>query len=413
MTQADRRDRDFDIVVFGATGFTGQLVAEYLLDNGGSDLRWALGARSESRLRDVRDRLAERFPAAADLELVIADSHDRTSLDAMTSRTAVVASTVGPYDVHGRELVAACVENGTDYCDITGEPQFVRAMIDTHHDEAERRGVRIVHCCGFDSIPSDLGSFLVQEAHRERYGKPATNLRGDVVRLRGKPSGGTVASVANLVDAVKEDPGLRKVLASPYSLNPPDRREGPRRQGQLGIGRGPYGWTAPFIMATMNEKVVFRSHALRFPQSSDFDYVEVSSFGEGPAGLARAAASLGTFAGLGLGLGVKPIRRVLLGNALPNPGEGPSREEIEAGAFEIRITATTPDGALVCAVAGDLDPGYGETSKMLGESALVLALDSPAETFGGGVLTPSTAMGGALVERLRSANMRLDVTAKT
>ena len=204
---------------------------------------------------------------------------------------------------------------------------------------------------------------------------------------------------------------MATVLVSPYSLNPPERRDGPRKMGQKGIGRGPFGWTAPFVMATMNEKVVYRSHALLYPDLTTFDYVEVSSFGAGAAGFARAAGSLGALAGIGVGLGVGPLRRALLGKALPKPGEGPTREEIEAGAFELRVTVDSPDGPIVCAVAGDLDPGYGETSKMLGESALTLALDAPDPTLPGGVLTPSTALGTAFAERLRSAGIRCDVSS--
>ena len=287
------RSREFDIVLWGATGYTGQLVADYLARNyldGETGLRLALAGRNEEKVRRVAADIGE-----PELPILIGDSFDGASLDAMASRADVVISTVGPYAKYGAELVAACVRNGTDYCDLSGETQFVRAMIDAHQQEAERTGARIVHCCGYDSIPSDLGTLMVQDAFEERHGKYASEVKMAAVDMRGAFSGGTVASMMNIVDELKENPSIRKVLGDPYALNPkgvrgPDKGDqaGARYDQDLGM------WTAPFIMAAINTRVVRRSHALMgLPWGDGFRYSEVMGTGKGPKGLSRALSVAG------------------------------------------------------------------------------------------------------------------------
>jgi short subunit dehydrogenase-like uncharacterized protein len=407
-----------DVVIWGATGFTGRLVAEYLSERaGGGKLRLALAGRDRGKLELLREELVRIEASASELPLIVADSHDRASLDAMVRETAVVCSTVGPYALHGRELVAACVEAGVDYCDLTGEVQFIRAMIEEHHAAAERSGARIVHCCGFDSIPSDLGTWMLQQAAIERHGAPLDRVTFVLGASRGSFSGGTVASMINVVSEAGRDRETRRVLSDPYALNPEGERSGPDRPDLVGarFDRGLGRWTGPFVMASINTRIVRRSNAiLGWPYGRDFCYSEVTGFGAGFKGRLAATA---TAAGLGAfvaALAWSPTRSVLSRLVLPKPGEGPDRAEREAGYFKIRLhgNGTSSDGRpveMVAHVAGEKDPGYGETAKMLGESAFCLAIDGDRLTSPGGILTPAAAMGGRLVERLRAAGMRFEV----
>jgi len=411
--------RRHDIVLWGATGFTGSLVAEYLVRHTAfKGTKLALGGRSRAKLETLRRRLADTEAAAAHLPLVVADSHDRTSLDAMARDTRVVCSTVGPYATYGRELVAACVQAGTDYCDLTGEVQFIRAMVDDHHADAERSGARIVHCCGFDSIPSDLGTWMLQQAAIERHGAPLQRITFVLGASRGGFSGGTVASLVNVVQEAGEDPAIRRVLTDPYALNPKGERHGPDGPdlAKPRFDRELERWTGPFVMASINTRIVRRSNALLgWPYGRDFRYREVMGFGASLKG--RLAASA-TAAGLGAfvaGLGWSPTRSLLQKLVLPDPGEGPDRAAREAGFFKIRLhgRGASADGRpveMVAHVAGTNDPGYGETAKMLGESALCLAFDADLPNQTGGVLTPASCMGTPLVDRLRAAGMRFEVS---
>jgi len=402
------RSRDFDIVLWGATGYTGQLVADYLVRNylgGDTGLRLALAGRNEDKVRAVA-----REVGAPDLPILVGDSFDSASLDAMASRAEVIISTVGPYAKYGAELVAACVRNGTDYCDLTGETQFVAAMIDAHQDEAKKSGARIVHCCGYDSIPSDLGTLMVQEAFKGRHGKYASQVKMAAVDMRGAFSGGTIASMMNIVDELKTNPGLRKVLGNPYALNPkgvrgPDKGDqtGARYDQDLGM------WTAPFIMAAINTRVVRRSHALMgLPWGEDFRYSEVMGTGKGAKGFSRAvsvAAGLVAFmASIAL-----PFTRPLVEKKLPSPGEGPSPEARAKGRFKTLLLSLGDGNAVRGVVSDKRDPGYGSTAVMLSEAALCLALEGAELDAEGGILTPATAMGVRLIERLRKAGLTLEV----
>jgi short subunit dehydrogenase-like uncharacterized protein len=401
------RSRDFDIVLWGATGYTGKLVADYLARNylgGETGLRLALAGRNEAKVRQVAIDIGE-----PELPILVGDSFDAASLDAIASRAEVVISTVGPYAKYGAELVGACVRNGTDYCDLTGETQFVRAMIDEYHEEAQKTGARIVHCCGFDSIPSDLGTLMVQEAFKERYGRYASEVKMAVGRMTGAFSGGTFASMLNIVEEMGRDPSLRKVLGNPYALNPKGVR-GPDKGDQNGVRYDEHlGWTGPFIMAAINTRVVRRSHALMgLPWGPEFRYSEVMRTGKGLKGLTRAAAFAGGIGAFVAGIAL-PVTRPLLVKRLPAPGEGPSPEERARGKFETHHVAVADGQVLRGRVADNRDPGYGSTAVMLSEAALCLALEGDQLETGGGILTPASAMGMRLVERLRNAGLTLTV----
>jgi short subunit dehydrogenase-like uncharacterized protein len=412
---------EFDLILWGATGFTGRLVAEYLARNQDTHrARWALAGRDRARLEQVRSGLAAINPACAELPVLLADARDPASLDALVARTRVIISTVGPYARYGSELVAACVRGGRDYCDLTGEVQWMRRMIDAHHTQARETGARIVHTCGFDSIPSDLGVFMLQEYMREHHGGHCSRVRFHVTRMRGGFSGGTVASLLQAVDESMADPNVRRVLGNPHALDPEPRRGTPEERDQLGVSysRELGRWTAPFVMASVNTRVVRRSNALLgYPWGKDFLYSEVSSFAPGVKGMVTAA-------GMSVGLGafmvattVPVVRRLLEKRVLPAPGEGPSAEERERGHFEVRLvgegqsTKTGRPVRLEATVAAKGDPGYAATARMLAESALCLAFDElPAQ---GGVLTPASCMGLELVERLRRAGMTFEVRELT
>ncbi|MBT8081754.1 MAG: saccharopine dehydrogenase NADP-binding domain-containing protein [Gammaproteobacteria bacterium] len=405
------KDREFDIVVYGATGFTGRLVAEYLLERYGTggDLKWAVAGRSPGKLDALRNELGE---AAADLPSVVADSGDAGTLAALAARTRVVLTTVGPYALYGSQLVAACVDAGTDYCDLAGEVQWIRAMIDRHHEQAQQTGARIVHCCGFDSIPMDIGAwFLQQEAH-QRFGSYCKSIKLYVKATKGAVSGGTVASMSNVARTAREDRSILRLLVDPYALNPEGERDGPDGRDQQGsvFDEATGSWTAPFIMASVNTRVVRRSHALAgYPWGQDFCYGETVLTGKGLGGRAKAALVSGGLAGLALGLAYAPTRALLRRVVLPDPGEGPDRKQRESGFFNLMQLGTLPDGkTLRGRITGDRDPGYGSTSKMLAEAAVCLALDNPESP--GGVLTPAAAMAAPLIERLRgNAGLTFDI----
>jgi short subunit dehydrogenase-like uncharacterized protein len=407
-------NRRFQLVLWGATGFTGRLVAAYLAEHAGPELRWALAGRSLEKLEAVRAELGASWPRARALPLLVAESNDRASLDALAREADVVCSTVGPFARYGSELVAACAALGTSYCDITGEAHFIRGTIDRHHEEARASGARIVHCCGFDSIPSDLGVLMLHDHARRAHGGRIDEASFVVKKMRGGFSGGTLASMLAIVDAAKRDPKVRRVLVDPYALAPEGERSGPEGRDRLlpSFDAEAQGFTAPFLMGPINTRVVRRTNAiLGYPYGRGFRYRESMLFPKSPLGLLGATAT-----SLGIGAFVPvaafgPTRR-LLDERLLAPGEGPSQEARERGFFDIAIHARGRTGddrpmKLVGRVVGHADPGYGETAKMLGESALCLALDTLSTR--GGVLTPASAMGMRLVERLREAGMTFEI----
>jgi short subunit dehydrogenase-like uncharacterized protein len=392
-------EREHDIVVYGATGFVGVLTAKYLAENADSDVRIALAGRSEEKLARTRDQLGVDWP------LVIADSQDRDAVAELAGSTRVVATTVGPYFKYGKPLLEACAAAGTDYADLTGEVLFMRWAIDTANDAAAASGARIVHTCGFDSIPSDIGVRLLAEAAREGGHGDLEATSFVLKRVRGGASGGTIDSLRTAVDTVKRDPASRRVLLDPYALSPDRDAEpdlGPERD-PVGPSRDErLGWLAPFFMGTVNTRVVRRSNALQgHAYGRRFRYRELMATGHGPLGAAKAAGVAGGLAGAFAGFAIPGVRQ-LLDRTLPEPGEGPSEKARERGLFEIDIHATTGSGArLRCEIRAQGDPGYKATAVMLGESALCLALDELPEAAG--VLTPATAMGPVLADRLRAA----------
>lgn len=391
----------FDLVLMGASGFTGRLVAEYLLDQYGvnGSLRWAIAGRSEQKLKALASSLG-----ADDLPVIEAESHDRASLDRLVAQTHVVCSTVGPYALYGDELVAACVASGTDYCDLTGEVPWMRRMLDRHADEAKKTGARIVHCCGFDSIPSDMGVWFAQQEAIKSFGQPLTKIRMGVEAMRGKMSGGTAASMINIIQESQQDTDVARTLKNPFALCPKGMQSGPRQPYVKGpqFDRSLNAWLAPFVMAAINTRVVHKSHALLGrPWGEGFVYDEAMMTGRGFKGRRAAWVWSLMLGGFALGASIKPIRAVMKKTILPAQGEGPTQEQRERGFFKLRFNGETSDGqTLSVRVTGDRDPGYGSTAKMLGEAAVCLATQCSKGSVEGGFWTPSTALGEALKARL-------------
>jgi short subunit dehydrogenase-like uncharacterized protein len=404
-------EREFDVIVWGATGFTGALVAEYLLAQYGVDgeLRWAIGARSAEKLEQLKKRLGSR---ASDLPVIVADSMDKPALVAMAKRTRVVLTTVGPYAKYGTPLLEACVETGTCYCDLCAEVQWLRRMMDKHEEQAKQTGARIVHCCGFDSIPSDIGVWYLQREAQRRHGAYCTDILMIVKAIKGGSSGGTAASIVNLVKETREDPEARRFVAKPYSLNPEGARIGPPVRDQQGpsYNEALKSWTAPFVMAVSNTRIVRRSNALQdFIYGKEFLYNETIVTGPGIAGWMKSSAISAGLTSLLVGAAFKPTRALLEKFVLPEPGEGPDANARSNGFFNLVHIGTLPDGSnLKLRVTGDRDPGYGSTSKMLSESAVCLAKDH--NEVGGGFWTTATAMGENLYKRLvDNAGLTFDI----
>ncbi|WP_430431029.1 saccharopine dehydrogenase family protein [Oceanicaulis sp.] len=376
-------NRDFDVVIYGATGFTGRLVAEYLSREYGKTVAWAMAGRSEDKLKTMRDEIG----APADTPLVVADASDPASLKAMAERTRAVITTVGPYQLYGEALVKACVEAGTDYVDLSGEPAWMHDIISAYGDKAKASGARIVHSCGFDSVPFDLGVYYLQEHAKAKIGKPLNRIKGRVRAMKGTFSGGTAASFAETMKRVAAEPDVLNVLINPFSLC--EGFEGPEQPA----GNKPIfeedlnAWSAPFIMAVINTKNIHRSNAMMgHAYGEDFVYDEMFLTGPGDQGEQMAIAIAKD--------------RSMQDNP-PKPGEGPSKEERETGFYDVMFTGETADGQrLTASVKGDKDPGYGSTSKMITECALALVKDVSRDQTPGGVYTPAPALGDAVIKRL-------------
>ncbi len=374
----------YDVVVYGASGYTGRLVAEYMAKQYGvgGPVRWAMAGRNKAKLEAVRDEIG----APADTPLVIADAEDPASIEAMVEAATVVCTTVGPYQLYGEPLVAACAKLGKGYVDLCGEPAWMRQMIDKYGAQAMESGARIVFSCGFDSIPFDLGVYFLQEAAKEKLGAPVPRVKGRVRAMNGAFSGGTAASFKATMVAAGKNPEIIGWLRDPFSLTPgfqgPVQPDGdtPAEDDALGM------WVAPFIMASINTKNVHRSNfLLGHPYGTDFQYDEMMITGPGDQGkqVADHLAKANPLAG-----------------DVPKPGEGPSKEEREAGNYDVLFLGIAADGRTVKAgVKGNLDPGYGSTSKMIAESAVCLAHDLASAE--GGIYTPAAILGTPLIERLR------------
>jgi len=413
-------DRVLDVAVFGATGFAGRLVAAYLAEHAPPGTRIGLAGRSRARLAEVRAGLGD---TARDWPLLVADSADPASLTALARSARVVATTVGPYQHRGLPLVAACASAGTDYADLSGEVLFERESIDRYHDLATGTGARIVHSCGFDSIPSDLGVQVLHEAASAADGGEGAGDLEDttlvVTALKGGISGGTLASATAQLDEIRAHPELRRTVGDPYALSP-DRAAEPQLGRERDLNRVRFDadlgiWVGPFVMARTNTRVVRRSNALQdWAYGRRFRYQEVTGFGSGRAAPVRAAAVTAALGALGAGLAFPRSRALLVGRVLPAAGEGPSEKTRRNGYFRIRIHARTSAGLrYVARVEARGDPGYQATAVMFGESALCLALDRDRLPGRAGVLTPATAMGPALAARLRSVGLTLSAQRQT
>ncbi|WP_374662574.1 trans-acting enoyl reductase family protein [Inhella sp.] len=403
--------KTFDLIVFGATGFTGRLVAEYLHKSGAT--RWAMAGRSLDKLAAVRDELG----LPADIPLLAADAGDATALQALVRRTKVVITTVGPYQLYGEPLATACAEAGTDYVDLCGEPLWMAQMIDKLTPLARRSGARIVFSCGFDSIPFDLGVVYLQAEAQARFGQPLREVRGRVARMKGIASGGTLASMLATVEAIRREPGLMKQMVNPFALC--EGFKGPRQPNDQTAEYDDWAdaWSGPFVMAAINTKNVHRSNALRgHPWGADFLYSERLLTGKPGAGDkgAKKAKALARFTKLqNLLLGWGPSRALLRRFVLAKPGEGPTLKQREEGHYTCWFSGKAPDGTLLRAVVkGDRDPGYGSTCKLISEAALCLAHDVNQNQTPGGVWTPGSALGLALVRRLHDrAGLSFEIAA--
>ena len=437
---SDTTPPDLDIVIFGATGFVGRLTAAYLAEQAPAGVRIALAGRNRERLEEVRAGLPD---AAAEWEIIVADASEPVTLAALAARTRVVATTVGPYVRLGMPLVEACAIAGTHYCDLTGEVLFVRQSADTWHETARETGARIVHSCGFDSIPSDLGVLVTADTVAADGAGELTETVLSVVSMRGGVSGGTIDSMRQQAILMRADAAVRAIVADPYGLSP-DRPAEPRSRGaeagaeadagaDAGAGAGALAktvwtsavrlvrrspirrdpvtghWTGPFVMAGFNTRIVRRSNALlgwRYGRA--FRYREVVDFGNSAKSPVLATGMSAGLLGLAGAMAFEPTRAVV-DRFLPKPGEGPSEENQANGRFRMVIRTTTTTGAAYrTKVGADRDPGYSGTAVMLGESALALALDGDRLPGGGGVLTPATGLGSVLVDRLIAQDFTFD-----
>ena len=392
------KSREFDIIIWGASGFTGRLVAGYIFNKYGTNgnLKWAMAGRNLAKLELVRSKVADKT-----VPIVVADSNDDESLKEMVKRAKVICTTVGPYAKYGSKLVSVCIENQTHYCDLAGEVQWIRRMIDKHHESAVANQTKIVNCCGFDSIPSDMGVYFIQKISKAKKGQIAKQIQMRVAGASGGISGGTYESLSHVNEEAHKDKNIFKVLINPYGLNPVGEQEGLDKYDLRTIvyDKASKSWIGPFVMAAINTKIVRRSNALSgYAYGKDFRYDEATLSGKGLKGRVKGFISV---IPIGLMMSAKPgsLLKRIIDKILPKAGEGPNKKQRENGFYNLRFYITYEDGSKALAkVIGDMDPGYGSTSKMLSEAAICLAKDELS--YLGGVLTPSTAMGDKLLSRL-------------
>jgi short subunit dehydrogenase-like uncharacterized protein len=395
----------FDIIIFGATSFVGQILTRYMFTQYGveGEFKWAIAGRSQNKLNELKLSLGT---TGENLDVLVADAADEVSLHALCASTRVIISTVGPYALYGESLVKTCVTLGTDYCDLTGEVQWIAKMLERYEDMAKISGARIVNSCGFDSVPSDLGVYFLQQHAKQKFGQTCSSIKMRVKKMKGAASGGTIASMTNIFKEVASNPALRKTLANPYAICPANHGNSVR---QNNMNRPQFdndfnSWVAPFVMAVINTRIVHRSNALvEDGYSQHFDYNEAMLTGKGLMGSGIAA-------GVGVGLGSFAMAAVIPATRwamekfiLPKPGEGPSLEAQEKGFYDLRFYGKTDNGQEIrCKVTGDQDPGYGSTAKMLGQAAACLAQDISKDEVEGGFWTPASIFGGKLITRLES-----------
>jgi short subunit dehydrogenase-like uncharacterized protein len=395
--------RKYDIVVFGATSFVGQILTNYMLEHYPVEgkLKWAIAGRSQTKLDELKTSLGT---AAASLPIIVADTNTSESIDALVGATKVIISTVGPYALYGEPVIKACVSQGTDYCDLTGEPQWIKKMVDRYQDVAKISGARIVHSCGFDSIPSDLGVYFLQENAKQQFGEYCSSVKMRVKSMKGAASGGTVASMMNMIKEASTDKELRKLLTNPYALCPADH---PFKLKQTDLKTLAYdsdmqAWVAPFVMAAINIRIVHRTNSLLENQyGEDFLYDEAMITGSSVLGGLGAAAFSAGMGGFMLAAVIPPSRWLMEKTILPKPGEGPSPKAQLEGYYDLRFVGKTGNGQVIRAkVTGDRDPGYGSTAKMLGQAAVCLVEDISKEDKAGGFWTPASVFGDKIIDRL-------------
>jgi short subunit dehydrogenase-like uncharacterized protein len=392
--------KKFDIIVYGATSFVGQIITRYMHQQfANGSIVWAIAGRSLTKLQQLSDSIG-----LSGIELIVADSADEDTLRQMCAQTTVVMSTVGPYALYGDLLVRVCAATGTHYCDLTGEPQWIRKMQLRHEADAIKSGARIVHCCGFDSIPSDLGVHFLQRLASEQFGQTCDRINMRVANIKGGASGGTIASMVNMVKEAVSDAELRKELKDPYSLCPPGHGfSAPQPDVKIEYDNVYGSWIAPFVMTGINTRVVHRSNAMsNNSYGAEFQYEEAVVTGQGAKGKRMARAATWGVNALMVGLAVPPLRWLLETVVLPKPGDGPNEKAQLEGSFDLVFLGSTAKGDTIgCRVTGDRDPGYGSTAKMLSQAAACLAKDVPAEVAGG-FWTPATIFGDRLIERLEA-----------
>ena len=395
--------REFDIILFGATSFVGAILTKYMLSQQplDGDVKWAIAGRSQTKLNQLKLSLGE---AAEDLPVIVADTCNPASIDAMCGATRVIVSTVGPYALYGEPVIQSCVALGTDYCDLTGEPQWIHKMLGRYEAAAKKSGARIVNCCGFDSIPSDLGVYFLQQKSNQTHRQHCNSVKMRVKAMKGGASGGTIASMLNAIKEAMQDKNIRKIIASPYALCPTDHGFKAR---QINLKSPQYdkdvqAWIAPFVMAAINVRVVHRSNALLHKQyGENFLYDEAMITGSKAKGGMSAAALTAGLGGFMLAAILPPTRWLMEKTILPKPGEGPSPRAQQDGYYDLRFIGTTQDGQTIrCKVTGDSDPGYGSTAKMLGQAALCLAQDMDEKP--GGFWTPASLFGEKIINRLET-----------
>ncbi len=389
--------KQFDIIIWGATSFTGKLVVEYLFKKFASTkIKWAIAGRNKEKLENVRSKVADK-----NIPIFIADSFDEKSLSVIVKKSKVICSTVGPYSLYGSLLVELCVKHSTNYCDITGEAHWIRKIIDKFHKDAKKKKIKIVNSCGFDSIPSDMGVYFIQNQIKKAYESYAKSIKMRVAGIRGGISGGTYGSMNNLLKEAYADKSVFKVLNNPYGLNPRDKMEGLDKKDlrKIIFDNESKSWIYPFIMAGINTKIVRRSNALsNFQYGKEFTYEEATMAGKGISGFWKAILALFPLAMIGIN--PNSFLKKIVNSFMPKPGEGPGIEKRKNGFYNLRFYITIDKKRKAFAkVIGDSDPGYGSTSKMLAESAISLAFDNLPGNYG--VITPSFAMGDKLLKRLK------------
>ena len=407
--------RVYAVVLYGATSFVGQITAHYLAnflsankDKSGSEINWAIAGRDQKKLNELQSKLTSK------VDIIIANSDDAASLDAMTEQTQVIISTVGPYLKYGEPLIKSCVDNGTDYVDLTGEAIFIKDMMDKYQEAAKQSGARIVNSCGFDSIPSDLGVYFTQKQAEAKFDSACDVIQMRVKAAKGGLSGGTIASMATIFEEVGQDKSRRKQVANPYLLN--DDKDAPNVR-QSNVSKPEYDskhkrWLAPFVMASINTRIVHRSNQLLgYEYGREFKYDEAMWMKDGLKGKLTSYALSASLLGFATAMMITPSRELLSKHVLPKSGSGPSKEEQENGYFDIRLFGQTANkDSITTKVTGDKDPGYGSTSRMLSQAALCLAQDISKEEVNGGFWTPASAMGDKLLARLeKHAGLSFDV----